>query len=418
MMRVSVTRAATFVWLAAAGTFAAQSVPPKLTPTLEEKLREARYELHVEGGKFRGNGAPVLASAIADARYVLIGEDHFTREIPQFAHGVCGLMGGAGPFTMVVEASPEVAAFVAASLGKQDGEKHMADLQRQYPDSVAFLNMREEYELVQDCAVSTPGRGFQLWGLDQPFQGSAGWLLGEILATHPGPNATKVITELKKKEESDADLAQQSGDPSKLLLVSTDGAELESAGGVLQREGSSAARALLDELIESRDIYLKYLSGHVPESNEQRARMLKRRLSQKLQTVGSAQKILIKFGDSHVYKGVNEIEQRDLGNYVAETADAAGTTSLNICVGGAKGVHAGYGGYNRPLKHEAFTQIEDHPWMKPVIENQVESGWTLYDLRKLRFHKMENVSADMRRMIDGYDLLVIIPELTPGDKIE
>lgn len=159
MMRVSVTRAATFVWLAAAGTFAAQSVPPKLTPTLEEKLREARYELHVEGGKFSGNGAPVLASAIADARYVLIGEDHFTREIPQFAHGVGGLMGGAGPFTMVVEASPDVAAFVAASLDKQDGEKHMAELQRQYPDSVAFLNMAQEYELVQDCAASTKAAG-------------------------------------------------------------------------------------------------------------------------------------------------------------------------------------------------------------------------------------------------------------------
>lgn len=417
MMKLRVIATSSFVWLAT-GVLAAQSAPPKPTPTLEEKLGDVRYELHVEGRKFSGNGAPVLASAIADARYVLIGEDHLTREIPQFANGICGLMGDAGPFTMVVEASPEVAAFVAASLGKPDGERHMAELQRQYPDSVAFLNMRQEYELVQDCAASTQRRGFQLWGLDQPFLGSAGWLLDQILATHPGPNATKVITALKKKEESDAVLAQQTGDPLKLLLVSADGAELEKARGVLQREGSSTARALLEGLIESRDIYLKNLSGHAPESNEQRARMLKRRLSEKLQAVGGVQKLLIKFGDSHVYKGVNEIEQRDLGNYVAEIADAAGATSLHVCVRGAKGVHAGYGGHNRPLKHEPFTQIEDDPWMNPVVENQVASGWTLYDLRKLRFHKIENVSADMRRMIDGYDLLVIIPELTPGDKIE
>lgn len=417
MLKLSVIATSSFVWLAA-GMLAAQNAPPRPTPTLEEKLRDVRYELHVGGRKFSGNGATVLASAIADARYVLIGEDHLTREIPQFADGICGLMGDQGPFTMVVEASPEVAAFVAASLGKPDGEKHMAELQRQYPDSVAFLNMRQEYELVQDCAASTQGRGFQLWGLDQPFLGSAGWLLDQILATDPGPNATRVITALKKKEESDAVLAQQTGDPLKLLLVSADGVELEKARGALQREGSSTARALLEGLIESRDIYLKNLSRHAPESNEQRARMLKRRLSQKLQTVGSARKILIKFGDSHVYKGVNEIEQRDLGNYVAELADAAGTTSLHICVRGAKGVHAGYSGYNRPLKHEPFTQIEDDPWMKPVVENKVESGWTLYDLRNLRFHKMENVSADMQRMIDGYDLLVIIPELTPGDKIE
>ena len=56
--------------------------------------------------------------------------------------------------------------------------------------------------------------------------------------------------------------------------------------------------------------------------------------------------------------------------------------------------------------------------MKPLMDNQVESGWTFYDLRKLRFHKMKNVSADIQRMIDGHDLLVIIPELTPADKID
>lgn len=204
----------------------------------------------------------------------------------------------------------------------------------------------------------------------------------------------------------------------KLMLVSADGAELEKWRVILQREGSPAAHVLLKELIESRDIYLKNLSGHTPQSNEQRARMLKRRLSQKLETAGSAQKILIKFGNSHVYKGVNDIEQRDLGNYVAEIADATGTTSLHICVRGAKGVHAGYGGYNRPLRHEPFTKVEDDPWMKALIENQVEGGWTLYDLRSLRSHKMQNVSLEMQRMIDGYDLVVIIPELTPADKLE
>jgi|SRR5215472_5563855 len=185
MLKLSVI-ASSFVWLAA-GMLAAQNPPPKPTPTLEEKLRDVRYELHVEGRKFSGNGAPLLASAIADARYVLIGEDHFTREIPRFADGICGLMGDEGPFTMVVEASPEVAAFVAGSLGRPDSEKRMAELQRQYPDSVAFLNMRPEYKLVQDCAASAQGRGFPLWGLDQPFLGSAGWLLDQILATHPGP---------------------------------------------------------------------------------------------------------------------------------------------------------------------------------------------------------------------------------------
>ena len=100
-----------------------------------------------------------------------------------------------------------------------------------------------------------------------------------------------------------------------------------------------------------------------------------------------------------------------------EKTSAPGHTEFSVGTG-AKGVHASYGGYNLPLQHKPFTQVEDDPWMKPLIENQVEGGWTLYDLRRLRFHKMENVGLDMQRMIDGYDLLVIIPELTPADKLE
>jgi len=69
-----------------------QSPGPKAIPTLsplEQKLRASRFELHIETGKFTGNAAPVLEKAIAEARYVLIGEDHLTREIPEFTSVVC-----------------------------------------------------------------------------------------------------------------------------------------------------------------------------------------------------------------------------------------------------------------------------------------------------------------------------------------
>lgn len=62
----------------------------------EQKLREVRYDLRLENGRFVGNAAPVLESAIANAQYVLIGEDHITREIPQFTTAVCDIMAPAG----------------------------------------------------------------------------------------------------------------------------------------------------------------------------------------------------------------------------------------------------------------------------------------------------------------------------------
>lgn len=131
------------------------------------------------------------------------------------------------------------------------------------------------------------------------------------------------------------------------------------------------------------------------------------------------QRVLLKFGDWHLYKGFNPLNQRDLGNYVAELADGEGSVSLHICILGAKGVHRLFAGYDRPTKVENFVMDEDrdYRWLKPAIDNQLTNAWTLFDLRKLRFEALE-ADPDMERLIYGYDLLIIIPELTPADLIQ
>lgn len=61
---------------------------------------------------------------------------------------------------------------------------------------------------------------------------------------------------------------------------------------------------------------------------------------------------------------------------------------------------------------------DDYRWLKPAIDNQLPDAWTLYDLRKLRFQKLGPLDPEMKRLIYGYDLLVIIPELSPADPIK
>ena len=60
----------------------------------------------------------------------------------------------------------------------------------------------------------------------------------------------------------------------------------------------------------------------------------------------------------------------------------------------------------------------DYRWLKPAIDHQVPNAWTLYDLRSLRLQKLGAVDPDMKRLIYGYDLLVIVPELTPANAIQ
>jgi len=389
---------------------------------LDQKLREVRYDLRIDNDKFQGKAAPVLETAIAGAQYVLIGEDHITREIPRFATAVCDAMAPLGLSAMAVEVGPQVANLVASSFGKPDRLARMAELTRQYPESVAFLNVRQENDLAAHCAQVSRNPDFRLWGLDQEFLGSAGWLLDQILATHPGPAATAALTRLKEEEQHGALQAKETGDPSKLFLFAASDSELGQSTALVEREGNAVAKTLLREIVESHEIYLKNAQGS-PDSNAQRARLLKQNLSQDLAAAakgGELKKVLVKFGDWHLYKGFNPLQQRDLGNYIAELAEGQGSASLHICVLGAKGTHFTYGGYARPGKLEKFVLDEDdeYRWLKPAIDNQLPDAWTLYDLRKLRFQKLGPLDPEMKRLIYGYDLLVIIPELSPADPIK
>ncbi|MBO0910650.1 MAG: hypothetical protein J2P13_02560, partial [Acidobacteria bacterium] len=278
----------------------------------EQNLREVRFALHIENGNYAGPGAQVLKDAVDGARYVLVGEDHITREIPQFTAILCNEMARRGLSAMAVEAGPQAAKFVSSSFGKPDRLERMAALNRTYPDSAAFLNIRQENDLAEDCSQVAARSGFHLWGLDQEFVGSAGWLLDQILATHLKPASAAAIARLKEEEKAAAARARKTGDPSVLFLWVVPDRELNEVAALLDREGNREASELFEELMESHEIYVKNAQGS-PGSNSLRARLLKQNLRRDLEAAGDTghQRVLLKFGDWHLYKGLNPLHQRD-----------------------------------------------------------------------------------------------------------
>lgn len=207
---------------------------------------------------------------------------------------------------------------------------------------------------------------------------------------------------------------------SQLFLISVPDAELSAVATALEREGGRRANALFQELRQSHEIYCRNYQDPLG-ANAQRARLLKQNFRQHMEAAEKSSpppKVLVKFGDWHLYKGLNPLNQRDLGNYIAELADGEGSTSLHICVLGAKGTHRRYGDYQRPTKLQSFLLIEDHDygWLRPMIENQLPEAWTLFDLRKLRFQS--GVEPGLERLIYGYDFLLMVPQLKPADLIE
>jgi hypothetical protein len=389
---------------------------------LHRIIASAKLGLDVHGRTFSGPGWELVQREVADAQLIAVGEDHLTREVPRFVSALCDTLGPESLAAMAIETGPEVASFMQKRLVSDHHGQDMADLTGRYPDSVAFFNIAEENDLLTHCSMTAGRPGFEIWGLDQEFIGAGGWLLDMILAEPLSPSARAAILNLRSEERSDAELAKATGDPSKLFLISVSDSTLEAAQKLLVTGGAERSRQLLKSIMTTHEIYEENAEGS-PRANSDRAVLLKTALLSHLDAWrGGAKggKVLLKFGDWHLYRGYNPLGQRDLGNFVAEYADVKQTPSLHIAVLGSRGVHASYGGYARPLERSAFVMSDDprYRWLEVATDVADPNSWTVFDLHRLRGPNAEALPEGWRRLIDGYDLLILAPEISPSSKID
>jgi hypothetical protein len=383
-----------------------------------KRLEQSRSMLQVDATGLHGPAAEVIGKAVEGARYVLIGEVHLSREIPQFTTGICRLMAPEGLDALAVEIGPEAAHVVNRNLRKSDRASQMSSFMRAHPDAFAFQNGKDENDMAARCAVLA-GKGFEVWGLDQEFFGASGYLLEEMMASHPGPSARQAIEKLQSLDRAATAAALESGSPSKLLVYKISDKEIADAAAEIGKDGSDKTKSLFDALKDTRAIYLgQYTDGFA--SNRQRARLMKQTLVKYLDERKMPSRVLFKFGDVHMGKGFNDHGQRDVGNFVAERADGEGAGSLHMAVYGAKGIHALYNGVGRQVRHEPFVleKDADYAFIKDALtlRDQAEKGneWEVIDLRLLRTNLPSQTSPPWRHMIERYDLLVIAPYLTPS----
>ena len=390
---------------------------------LPEIVAKNRTQLMLKEGRFSGTAAPVLEKALAESQFVLIGEEHGTEQVPAFVSAVCNVVGPGGFHTMAVEAGPRAAAAIQPWIGSPNSREQLAQFEKKYPDTIAFFNLQPELDLLSHCAAVARGGTFQVWGLDQEFMGASGYLLTSILETHPGKQARAETERLVAKNEEARNKAAQSGNPGELFMMSASDSDLAGLRELLQKEGDATAQALLGELMESREIYYKNASAGA-ESNRQRALLMKRNFVRNYQATaraeGAVPKILMKFGDWHLYRGFNPLLNNDIGNTMAELADGMGMKSLHIAILAVKGTRLRFAGIGRPYQPETFRLLDDkdYQFLQPMVDHLEPSGWTMFDLRGIRNATGHGtLDRDMERLVLGYDLLILIPDSTASTQI-
>lgn len=383
-----------------------------------EKVAASESAFRSVGADLHGPGATTLAAAVDQARYVLIGEAHFSREIPRFTIALCHLMTPQGFRAMAVETGPEAARIVNANLRRSDRLERLSAFMRAHPDAMAFQNGRDESDMAAACAREA-GPNFQVWGLDQEFFGASGFLLDEMAAASRGPVAKAAIDRLRDLDRAATADAIASHSPGKFLIYAITDRQMDEARLAVATDGGPRARQLFDAFAETRAIYLASASGQ-GDPNGRRARLIKRTLSGYLAKAPAGSRVLMKFGDVHTAKGVNTLRQRDLGNFVAERAEGEGTSSLHVLVVGADGSLGRYNGVGQQVAIEPYTPVSDadYPWLKDALDARPKtmtgSDWLLVDLRRLRGRPTPDMPAGWRQLVQAYDLVVVVPKLTPA----
>lgn len=405
---------------------ATSQTAPSTGLTLQQALIQVRYPVVLTENKLSGAGATVLNNAISQSRFVMLGEDHITQEIPRFAAALCDIM---HPDVYAVEVGPYAARFVNGLLGDPNRLKIIAERNKTFPNSMAFLDIREENDLAAHCAASTKSPSFALWGLDQEFLGAASTLLAAMAASNPGPVALAAVKLAQVKDHAAETEARRTGDYNKLFLQTATNEDIQALEQAINVDGNRESHDLLHEFTVSHTIYRLNDDGSAQDSGLLRAELLKRHFLEEYipfkQRV-PAPRIFFKLGDNHTGKGFNYNHELNLGNFIAELAAGEQAQSLHILVLGAHGMHYSMDGYGKPLGQRSFvlSDDKDYRWAALATANLLPqqpkiSGTTLtlFDLRQLRYGALD-LPPGWEHVIYSYDLFILMPEVSVASLIE
>jgi hypothetical protein len=387
------------------------------------KLLENRYPLSARGGQLSGAGAQVLRSAVAQSRFVLLGEEHGIAQTPELMAAVCKAAGPQPFHTMAVEEGPLVAAELEGWARRPDGLAQLTAFEKTFPYSINGYKAREEFDMLQQCTRAGESE-FHIWGLNQEGLNAGGVILSRVLATHLGSQARAAMQRLLRKNEEGYRKALQSDSIFDFFMIAADDKELADGAALLQSDGSPDARTLFASLVESHEINRAPPAAY--PNARRRERLMKTLFAANYaraeRAAAGPPKVLLKFGAFHVYRGLNPVHGSGIGNYVAEFAEAHGVQSLHIYLMPVKGSQPIWPRVSQPAQLRSFNHVDEarYRYLQPVFTNLLTSEWTMFDLRPLRQEVAAPggaMEAELATLVFGYDMLIVVPEGTPATEI-
>ena len=351
---------------------AAQEIPPA------DLLRESQYDLSEDGIVF-------LLDEASQAAFFLLGEVHFSNEIPELLRELWPNLWASGYRHVAAEMSPWMA--------------RRAEFTAEGETVPPFFGLWTAAEVELVTGLKEAGAAPVLWGTDL-----------EVLTPH------LVLRDLVAENPDNPHLKET----------------VEATAGGYRRSQAPALAELLEqaaedqpELAKDRDRFVNLAHTFAVEaarlrgdrfraSSRREAAMKELFLNDYSEhAAAAAAKVLVRFGRNHLHRGIDRRGVSTLGNFIAEMAAARGLSSFHLASFGAGGrIRSGFSTVDADetsddSAFELLALLARHPA-------------TVFDLRPVRpvLHAIPlgNRSAAERSLVywsDSYDAIICFREVTP-----
>lgn len=333
---------------------------------------------------FQGKGWDVLLDEIKQSNSVLLGETHFTNEVPYFTNAVVNEVKFDNYF---LEVDPYSVDIIEAKIKSLSAEQ-LDVFVKQYSTNFSFLEYECEFALLKNLVQQNT----KIYGAEQVSIFADQMIISNLKEVSKNKKAIELYEQMLHTSKQ---LASKEG-LEKFYLLSEDC--LQKIESLLKLKLSDKERKQIEALKLSRTIYTN-------RNHPLRIQLLKNILLSQM-PVWESKKNLFKFGAVHLPKGetiLTKTDLYDIGSLIANIEEANFRKSLHIMLVG-KG-----------------EDKEDNTSFKSFLDVAKEDQWYCFDLRPLKKSILQNKlkveDVYLSRVIKGYDYLIYIPKVTKSKEM-
>jgi len=354
----------------------------------------------LENNQFSGKGWDHIKDKIISSKNILVGEDHFTNEIPVFVKAISNVTSFDNFY---IEVDPYSTRLIEKSLKEYSKEKRQ-EFNNKYGELFSFYSFQPEYDLLQHISNS----GTKILGSDQIVMFADQLIFQDLVSRTKSPEAKKIYTSIMEKSMLElARFHEETKNPMTMYFMTP--AFSEDLKWLEKLDLSETEDLIFEDMKRSITIYRK-------QSHSTRVKLLLNQLM-KDYPLWKDSKNLFKYGANHMTRGESFLTVYDIGNMVANVTKSNYEESFHIMIVGESGMVGSIFKSFPPSPVDAENGFY-LSYLKPFFKITEGEKWHMFNLVPLRKMvergKLKIDNLNLLRAIKGFDILVIIPKVTPA----